>query len=122
MTKSQRNKLHSLLREFILLRDKCCLRCGKSSNLHASHIYPRGKHPRMQFLTDNVKALCIGCHLYWWHKHPVQAKEWAEEELGIERLERLKTISNTIKYGNYNFQEIKKELETKIKDLINENA
>ena len=100
-----------------MLRDKCCLRCGKGTNLHASHIYPRGKHPRMQFITDNVKILCMGCHLYWWHKHPVQAKEWAEETLGTDRLERLKDISNTVKYGTYQYEDIKKELEKKIMEV-----
>ena len=91
----------------MLIRDKRCLRCGKESILHTSHIYPRGKYPRMQFLPDNVKLLCNGCHLYWWHKHPIEAKEWAEKTLGKRRLKKLKKISNTIKYGSYNYKEIK---------------
>ena len=82
MTKAQKTKLNKLVREFVVLRDKVCLRCGKSDRLHASHIYPKGKFRKMQFNVDNVKALCLGCHLYWWHKHPIEAKEWAEKTLG----------------------------------------
>ena len=73
----------------------------------------------MQFLPENVKAICTGCHLYWWHKHPIEAKEWAEKTLGKRRLNKLKKISNTIKYGSYNYKEIKEELESKIKEIKN---
>ena len=118
MKKSQRNKLHKLLREYVLLRDKKCLKCGKTNILHASHIYPRGKYPRMQFLTENVKALCTGCHLYWWHKHPIEAREWAEKALGVSRLRKLKKIANTVKYGSYDYEFIKDELEQKIKEVM----
>ena len=57
MKKIHKNKLHKLGREYVLLRDKVCLRCKKGGVLHASHIYPRGKYPRMQFLTENVNPL-----------------------------------------------------------------
>lgn len=114
MKKNQRTKLHKLVREYVILRDKKCLRCGKTNNLHASHIYPRGKYPRLQFNTDNVKALCLGCHLYWWHKHPIEAKDWAVKTLGKKRLNKLKKQANTIKVGNYVYEDIKHELEKKI--------
>ena len=114
MKKNQRIKLHKLVREYVILRDKKCLRCGKTNNLHASHIYPRGKYPRLQFNTDNVKALCLGCHLYWWHKHPIEAKDWAVKTLGRPRLNKLKKQANTVKVGNYVYEDIKHELEKKI--------
>ena len=119
MKKIHKNKLHKLVREYVLLRDKVCLRCKKGGVLHASHIYPRGKYPRMQFLTENVKLLCTGCHLYWWHKHPIEAMEWAIKELGRKRLNKLKKISNTIKYVNYNYVDIKHELQMKIMEISN---
>ena len=121
MTKAQKTKLNKLVREYVLLRDKVCLRCGKTKNLHASHIYPKGKFRKMQFDTDNVKALCLGCHLYWWHKHPIEAKEWAEKALGEERLERLKKQANTINKNKLDYNLLKDELETKIKDFNNIN-
>ena len=119
MTKAQKTKLNKLVRDFVLLRDKVCLRCGKQNNLHASHIYPKGKFRKMQFDTDNVKALCLGCHLYWWHKHPIEAQEWAEKALGEERLERLKKQANTINKNRLDYNLLKDELETKIKDFEN---
>ena len=117
MTKSQKVKLNKLVREYVILRDKICLRCGKSNRLHASHIYPRGKYPKMQFDVNNVKALCLGCHLYWWHKHPIEAKEWAEKTLGRVRLNRLKKQANTINKNKLNFEQLKSELEIKIGEL-----
>ena len=117
MTKSEKKKLHSLVREFVMLRDKRCLKCGKSDRLHASHIYPRGKYPKMQFNLENVKALCVGCHLYWWHKHPIDAREWAENTLGKALLRRLKKQSNTINKEPWNYKDIKHEIEQKIMEF-----
>ena len=114
MKKSEKKKLHSLVRQYVLLRDKCCLRCGKSDRLHASHIYPRGKYPKMQFNLENVKVLCVGCHLYWWHKHPIEAREWAEKTLGEPLLNRLKKQANTINKELWNYKDIKLDIEQKI--------
>ena len=71
----------------------------------------------MQFDPDNVKALCLGCHLYWWHKHPIEAKEWAVKALGRARLNRLKKIANTIDKTLWNYEEIKIKLEKQIKEM-----
>jgi|TARA_R110002110_G_scaffold1500_1_gene6561 5-methylcytosine-specific restriction endonuclease McrA len=117
MKKSEKKKLHSLVREFVMLRDKRCLKCGKSDRLHASHIYPRGKYPKMQFNLENVKALCVGCHLYWWHKHPIEAREWAEKTLGKALLSRLKKRANTINKEPWNYKDIKHEIEQKIMEF-----
>ena len=117
MTKAQKTKLNKLVREYVVLRDKVCLRCGKSDRLHASHIYPKGKFRKMQFNVDNVKALCLGCHLYWWHKHPIEAKEWAEKTLGKARLNRLKKQANTINKNKLDFKQLESELKNKIGEI-----
>lgn len=117
MKKAEKTKLNKLVREYVILRDRVCLKCGKSDRLHASHIYPRGKYPKMQFNVENVKALCLGCHLYWWHKHPIEAREWAEKALGIDRLDKLKKQANTINKTPWNFKEIESELKNKIGEL-----
>jgi len=117
LKKNEKNQLSKLLRELVLARDKYCLRCGKTTALHTSHIYPRGKFPKMQFEPENVKALCVGCHLYWWHKHPIEAKEWAIKALGRARLNRLKKRSNTIDKSLWDFKEIKAKLEKEIKEI-----
>ena len=114
MKKAEKKKLHLLVRQYVILRDKCCLRCGKSDRLHASHIYPRGKYPKMQFNLENVKVLCVGCHLYWWHKHPIEAREWAEKTLGEPLLNRLKKQANTINKELWNYKDIKLGIEKKI--------
>ncbi|QDP53905.1 MAG: hypothetical protein Unbinned202contig1002_34 [Prokaryotic dsDNA virus sp.] len=71
----------------------------------------------MAFDVNNVKALCLGCHLYWWHKHPIEAKEWAEKTLGKVRLRQLKKQANTINKNKLDYQIIKNELEKKIGEL-----
>ena len=119
MNKKERNQLSKLLRELVLTRDKYCLKCGKTTALHTSHIYPRGKFPKMQFEPENVKALCVGCHLYWWHKHPIEAKEWAQKTLGGRRLNKLKKQANTINKSLWNFKEIKKQLEKELEQYGN---
>ena len=117
MTKAQKTKLNKLVREYVVLRDKVCLRCGKSDRLHASHIYPKGKFRKMQFNVDNVKALCLGCHLYWWHKHPIEAKVWAEKTLGKARLNRLKKEANSINKNKLDFKQLESELKNKIGEI-----
>ena len=117
MKKREKTILHKLVREYIIRRDKHCLRCGKVENLHASHIYPRGKYPKMQFDVENVKALCLGCHLYWWHKHPLEASIWLKKTLSKDRLRYLKKQSNTINKIPWDFKEIKKVLENKIGEI-----
>ena len=117
MTKAQKTKLNKLVREYVMLRDRCCLKCGKATNLQASHIYPKGKYRKMQFDVENVKALCLGCHLYWWLKHPLEAAKWLESTLDKARLKRLKKQANTINKNKLNYKELKLELETKIGEL-----
>ena len=117
MTKAQRNKLNKLVREYVVKRDKVCLRCGKPDRLHASHIYPKGKYRKMQFDVENVKALCVGCHLYWWHKHPIEAKEWAIKVLGRKRLNKLKKQANTVNKIKLDFKQLENELKNKIGEM-----
>lgn len=96
MTKGQKSKLNKLLAEACRLRDGYkCLRCGKTSVLQTSHIYPKGKHRRLEYDLDNVKTLCSGCHLFWWHRSPVEAWEWLSTTISPARLQRLKKVSNS---------------------------
>ena len=101
MTKSQRIKLRELLRETVLTRDKgCCRRCGNTMQLAPSHIYPKGKYPRMEFDLDNVLTLCYRCHIIWWHKNPIEACEWINSILSLKIKERLKLRTQIIEYGS----------------------
>jgi ATP-dependent RNA circularization protein (DNA/RNA ligase family) len=74
----------------------------------------------MQFNLENVKVLCVGCHLYWWHKHPIDAREWAEKTLGKALLTRLKKQANTINKELWVYKDIKLSIEKKIMEAEND--
>jgi len=92
----QKKKLYALLHEAVRIRDGAkCLKCGRTDKLQLSHIYPKGRYRLMEYLLDNVKLLCLSCHLFWWHKNPIEAHEWLKETLPKARLDKLKLSSNT---------------------------
>lgn len=67
-------KADLLFSELIHQRGKC-ERCSKTTGLQTAHIIPRtNKHLRWN--PDNALLLCIKCHLYWWHRNPLEAMEW----------------------------------------------
>ena len=114
ITKEQRKELNALLHKLVRLRDgEHCLRCPKTARLQLSHIYPKGKKRGMEFEPDNVKLLCVGCHLYWWHKNPMEAMEWLKTVIPTARLDRLKLMSQTTNKIDFNLQKIfiEKEIE-----------
>lgn len=103
-----------LLRELVILRDgERCLRCGKTNILHLSHIYPKGKQRGMELDPDNLKLLCAGCHIYWWHKSPLEAQNWLVSVLPPERLQRLKLMSQTAQKVDLELQKLYLESEVK---------
>jgi hypothetical protein len=61
----------------------------------------------------NALTLTAGEHLFWWHKEPAEAIEWAKGVLGEEKWEWLK-----IKKNEY-FKLTPKYLEDKITELKN---
>lgn len=94
-TSSETSILRKLQHEACVLRDQgMCVRCGSTSNLAASHVYPKGKHRSMEYDLDNVKTLCYSCHIQWWHKHPLDAAEWFNAKYSV-RAKRLKLMSQT---------------------------
>ena len=80
MTKAERKKLKKLLHQLVVVRDKRCLKCGGTKRLSASHIYPKGSYPHLQWNPRNVKALCYFHHLHWWHKNPLEASAWYKKK------------------------------------------
>lgn len=66
-----------LCREIVFRRDKYrCVKCGTDKALTPSHIRPRGKCPRMTWMSANILTMCAACHLHWWHKDPIAAIAW----------------------------------------------
>lgn len=54
------------------------MRCGSLDNLQCSHVASR-KNNAGRWDEHNALTLCVGCHLYWWHKEPVEASEWIKQ-------------------------------------------
>lgn len=48
-----------------------CGLVGTGSEIHGSHILPKGLYPRYEFDERNIKALCYHCHIARWHKDPL---------------------------------------------------
>lgn len=114
----QKKILHGLMKELLILRDgEKCLRCGKTTTLQMSHIYPKGHYRKMEFDPWNLKLLCMGDHLYWWHRNPMEARDWLASILPKDRLEYLKTRSLVIDKTPIDYNLIKLDLENEIKKL-----
>ncbi len=65
------------VREEVFERDgRRCVRCNSDKAIAPSHVYPKGKYPRLRFLEVNILTMCYGCHIHWWHKHPIESAEW----------------------------------------------
>ncbi len=121
MTKQQKSTLKKLLRQVALARDKWCLKCGKTDDLQCSHIYPVGTYRKMAYMADNVKILCRRHHLYWFHKHPIEAHEWLKTAIPKERLDKLALRARTIDKKPINFMEEKLYLEQELKRYESQN-
>lgn len=73
----ERRKLEVRCRELtaILVKHRdnyTCQKCFRTQaqgyKIDAAHIRPKGKYSLMQFMLDNIIALCFSCHDGWWHK------------------------------------------------------
>lgn len=63
----------------MIKRDRStCQKCGKvvhGGECHASHVWPRSGGAALMYDPQNIKILCAGCHLNWWHIDP-SAMRW----------------------------------------------
>lgn len=121
--RSQIRKLRSLFSQLIHLRDKN--RCqkndctAKGKYLHTSHIYPKGQYPSMQFIPDNALLLCYAHHINWWHKNPIEAREWIEDFLGAKRFANLRTrVQITVPMDKSFFEQTEMELREILKNDV----
>ena len=79
--KSLRKKLWPEFSKLIRARDGRCMLAGYFGKkcgglLQASHIYPKGSNPLLELHPLNCVAACFTCHLYGWHKDPMNAARW----------------------------------------------
>lgn len=57
-------------------RDGKCLRCGKLDHLQCAHLISR-TYKHLRWDEKNAITLCMGCHMFFWHTHPIEAAEFA---------------------------------------------
>lgn len=72
-----------------------CVKCGKTSNLQAAHIYSR-RYRSVRWDWNNVLCLCSGCH-FWSHHNPILFTEWVAEYLGEHKYIQLKLSASMLK-------------------------
>ena len=90
-------KTDSLFRQLILKeRPNKCERCGKTETLQIAHILAKGCHPRLRYQRCNVLILCVGCHLFWAHRNPLEFREWLVSYKGGDPLNTLRTMERSL--------------------------
>ena len=85
--KKLEDKLDKIFSLIIRLKGHC-VRCGKSEGIQCSHIHSRSKMS-VRWDLYNAFCLCAGCHLYWWHKHPIEAGKFTLSILGQSEFDKL---------------------------------
>lgn len=64
----------------ILVREKGhCEWCGSTQNLQHAHIIGRS-NKTLRYDIINALCLCVGCHIYKWHRSPLEAFEWFQSQ------------------------------------------
>ena len=112
------NRLDSLFRQIIKKRDKKCVRCGKDRNLQTSHIFSRS-NKSVRWDLHNAMILDAGCHIFWWHKNPIEAADFAKKYLGSEKYAALKLKAGFVIHRNVNdLLFLEQELKEKLKGMI----
>lgn len=110
-------RLDVLFSKIIRLRDKRCVRCGKDRNLQTSHIFSRS-NKSVRWDLHNAVLLDSGCHIFWWHKNPIEATEFIQRYLGKEKYAALKIKAGfVIHRSKSDFLFLEEELKEKLKEL-----
>ena len=105
-----KKKLEDFVKREVKERDNwTCQRCNKQVeglNAHGSHVIPVSASQRLRFDLLNIKCLCYHCHIQWWHKHPIDARDWFKNKFP-ERFKYLqKEKLNTEKWTRTELEEL----------------
>lgn len=74
----------TLFAKAIKIRDGWrCRKTGSTKMPECSHIMSR-THKKVRWDMDNAFTLNNGIHRFWWHIHPIEAAEWAKQQMGEE--------------------------------------
>lgn len=88
--KSLKRECDRLCREIVLRRaGHRCEWCGSPNKLQWAHILPR-RYRHMVHEPDNALCLCVACHLFRWHKSPLEAAAWLVQHRGAAFLAALR--------------------------------
>ncbi len=68
----------------------------------------------MEYFPENIKFLCYSCHFHFWHKHPIDASDWAKQAIPKARLDKLRLMSQTY-LGKFDYKLHKLYLEQELK-------
>jgi len=66
------------LRYETLKRDRKCVLCGSTDNLHCDHIKPRSLYPEMELDPDNLQTMCKRCNLAKSNKDEIDYREHSQ--------------------------------------------
>ena len=97
-----------LAKKIVRTGARSCVRCHMEKPLQGSHVYSVGAHPDMAALTENILPMCVGCHIYWWHKNPIEAFQWFAREFPdlFKRLEARAQITEKVDWKSV-YEELK---------------
>lgn len=117
--------LDKLVKNIAKVRDKfICQKCGEKvsgSNCHGSHVKPVSQGHKLRWDELNVKVLCGTCHLYWWHKNPLEAARWFNEKFP-DRAKYLDENTGIKKFYDEELMELKQNLTMRLNELKNEEG
>lgn len=97
-------------------RDVCCQRCGSEISLQNSHTITRSNY-FLRWDEQNCIALCVKCHLYWWHRDTLEAAQWFMQKFP-ERYEYLMANKHRIiKRSRQDYLDLLDSLKKRLKEL-----
>jgi 5-methylcytosine-specific restriction endonuclease McrA len=110
-----------LAKRIVSARDgDICQKCGErvyGSNRQRSHVIPVSAGNKLAFDTINMKVLCMHCHLYWWHKNPLEASEWFEAKFP-ERHKYLQGNKGLCQMKYQDFVDLREKLRQEMEILL----
>src|SRR3989337_2604270 len=97
MTERKRliKQLDRKMSEYVRLRDKKCVICGKKGGLQGGHLITRGAYS-VRWSEANVFAQCRGCNLLHEYR-PYIFQNWYNKTFGVDVHAKLIAQANTIK-------------------------
>lgn len=94
-----KRELDRLCRELVFRRDgHRCRKCGATKRLQWSHVHSR-RLLSLRWDPMNSMCLCVRCHLFWWHKEPLEAAAWFAETFGPAWADTLRARRNAAGQG-----------------------